>query len=501
MSKIKDLLGTISTIFRLGIGTSSVILKNLGGSLSFRNSNDSAFVDVACKNVISTGSITIQNAASSNQPVTINTYTVFGSEYGLRVPILQIDNGRMDFNPLYDNAEIRVNGADTTLGFYNITTNKFYLRVNSSGDLSVTRNLSAEGNIIASTGTTNPNNARLYVDGVADINGIVRLRSYTQATLPSASANPGAIAYVTDGSNPLAISNGTSWAFPGSGGGSSGVSSFNGRTGAVVPDAADYSSFYVETSDSRLTDARTPLAHNQSWSTITDTPTTLAGYGITDARSESVTVLEDHFLYASIVTNNPFGQLGLVFTTTGCTVYPISNSGTNHGVIAIDTGTVATNHGLFRTAPFAFRFGETAFSLTQIVQLTPPTAAQAFSVNVGFGDAIAGNGSIIDGARFFCNEANANWQCITTSNSISTGSTTVTSVPVSTNYVILRIDVNKAATQILYFINNVLVATHTTNIPVGSGRETGLNYSIRKTVGTTARSLNIDNVKIVIDPL
>ena len=35
--------------------------------------------------------------------------------------------------------------------------------------------------------------------------------------------------------------------------------------------------------DARLSDARTPLAHNQAWSTITSAPTTLAGYGITDA--------------------------------------------------------------------------------------------------------------------------------------------------------------------------------------------------------------------------
>ena len=37
--------------------------------------------------------------------------------------------------------------------------------------------------------------------------------------------------------------------------------------------------------DSRLSDARTPTAHNQAWSTITSTPTTLIGYGITDAQS------------------------------------------------------------------------------------------------------------------------------------------------------------------------------------------------------------------------
>lgn len=40
----------------------------------------------------------------------------------------------------------------------------------------------------------------------------------------------------------------------------------------------------AEGNDARLSDARTPLAHNQAWSTITSTPTTLSGYGITDAQ-------------------------------------------------------------------------------------------------------------------------------------------------------------------------------------------------------------------------
>jgi hypothetical protein len=39
----------------------------------------------------------------------------------------------------------------------------------------------------------------------------------------------------------------------------------------------------VYANDSRLSDARTPVAHNQAWSTITSTPTTRSGYGITDA--------------------------------------------------------------------------------------------------------------------------------------------------------------------------------------------------------------------------
>lgn len=47
----------------------------------------------------------------------------------------------------------------------------------------------------------------------------------------------------------------------------------------------------VASSDPRLTDARTPVAHNQAWSTITGTPTTVAGYGITDAALAPIATL------------------------------------------------------------------------------------------------------------------------------------------------------------------------------------------------------------------
>ena len=45
--------------------------------------------------------------------------------------------------------------------------------------------------------------------------------------------------------------------------------------------------------DSRLSDARTPTAHDQAWSTITSTPTSLSGYGITDAVGSSDARLTD----------------------------------------------------------------------------------------------------------------------------------------------------------------------------------------------------------------
>jgi hypothetical protein len=66
------------------------------------------------------------------------------------------------------------------------------------------------------------------------------------------------------------------------------VTSVAGRTGAVTLAVGDVANA-VATSDARLSDARTPLAHNQPWGSITETPTTLSGYGITDALSTTAT--------------------------------------------------------------------------------------------------------------------------------------------------------------------------------------------------------------------
>jgi hypothetical protein len=62
------------------------------------------------------------------------------------------------------------------------------------------------------------------------------------------------------------------------------VALFNGTTGKLLKQS---SAAPVLEGDSRLSDPRTPTAHNQAWSTITGTPTTLSGYGITNGFTEA----------------------------------------------------------------------------------------------------------------------------------------------------------------------------------------------------------------------
>ncbi len=113
---------------------------------------------------------------------------------------------------------------------------------------------------------------------------------------------------------------------------------------------------FCQGNDSRLSDARTPTAHNQAWSTITATPTTLSGYGITDAQP-----LDADLTSIAALTTAAYGRSQLtlvdaaadtaqlnVFTSTLKGLAPASGGGTSNflradGTWAAPGGGGATN--------------------------------------------------------------------------------------------------------------------------------------------------------------
>ena len=106
---------------------------------------------------------------------------------------------------------------------------------------------------------------------------------------------------------------------------------------------------YVLTSDSRLTDARTPLAHNQAWSTITGTPTTLAGYNITD--SYPLTGNPTGFITASSLS--PYAltsSLSVYLTTaTAASTYALQSTTISNGTGLTGGGSLAASRTLSLT--------------------------------------------------------------------------------------------------------------------------------------------------------
>lgn len=99
----------------------------------------------------------------------------------------------------------------------------------------------------------------------------------------------------------------------------SGVLSFNTRVGAVVPLVGDYSAFYPVLSGSY---ANPSWITSLAWSKITSTPTTLAGYGITDAYTKTASDAR----FAPIAINGTVTSITPGYGFTSST--PITSSGT-----------------------------------------------------------------------------------------------------------------------------------------------------------------------------
>lgn len=96
--------------------------------------------------------------------------------------------------------------------------------------------------------------------------------------------------------------------------------------------------------------------------------------------------------------------------------------------------------------------------------------------------------------RYVDNVNSGNFQCVTASG--GTRTTTNTSTAGSTgSYRPFRIEINSTATEVKFYINDALVATHTTNIPAFGLR---IFYAIQKTVGNAARYLYSDYYSTLI---
>ena len=103
-------------------------------------------------------------------------------------------------------------------------------------------------------------------------------------------------------------------------------------------------------------------SHNQAWSTITSTPTTLSGYGITDAassshthtqlhdRSHAITSSSDHTATAwrlfyseggGVITELTFGNSGQALISNGASAAPSWGSAGSNSASDLTTGTLS----------------------------------------------------------------------------------------------------------------------------------------------------------------
>jgi hypothetical protein len=194
---------------------------------------------------------------------------------------------------------------------------------------------------------------------------------------------------------------------------------------------------------------------------------------------------------------------GSIARITG--VYP--NRTNQQGVIQLATGTLTTGGASYRLGSVntpTFFVGTGAISYEVPINIETLSTLTNRFVNVfGFytGSSITTSNNLIsfiydEGGVFAFGGigASPNWKCVTGNGGTRTSTDSTVAVTASA-WTKLRIEINANATSIGFYINDTLVATHTTNIPATTTAMYFLN-GIQKTTGLTSVNMYADYLSL-----
>ena len=225
-----------------------------------------------------------------------------------------------------------------------------------------------------------------------------------------------------------------------------------------------------------------------------------------NSTTKDVVIFLDDFIYYSQATTTIFYITEAVGTASTCTFNNVNPTGNTVGEVQMTTGTTTTGAAQVSTTGNSFA---KQFNLAQgfvqadfFVQIpTLSTAAQEFIVTVGIGQQFSAGVTTEPGqAVYFQYNRTTSTNWIGASND-GAGTTTASgggSVAVGTGYTHLRLTVNAAASTCTFYVDGTNIGTTATHIPASS-TTLGLGAKIRKTAGSTSRSLNLDLWRLYIN--
>lgn len=176
---------------------------------------------------------------------------------------------------------------------------------------------------------------------------------------------------------------------------------------------------------------------------------------------------------------------------TGDSHTGLTHQDVNHpGILELATGASATGAAVRTLGGAAtgaqtsgFRLGGGRLIKEWLVRLdTLSTAVQEYTMSMLLTDLISGPTAFV--GFMYSRTTSVNWLGVTRSGGVTTS--TSTGIPVATGvWVKLRCEVNALATQVDFYVNDVLVASNTTNIPTTTNVAPRVN--VTSSVGTTSK--------------
>lgn len=195
------------------------------------------------------------------------------------------------------------------------------------------------------------------------------------------------------------------------------------------------------------------------------------------------------FLFDDFISNSTAGNIGWTTNVLSGGTIAITTSESNHsGIMRLSTGSSsATAHAVFHLGTASLYIGNGQITIETLIRIdTLSTSSERYIIRVGLGDTT--NTTFSNGIFFEYDESTSQyWRICSSASGSSTKTNTAVDVDVP-EWVKLKIVINAAGNSVQYFLNGSSVGTITTNIPT----TTSPRLQIVKSVGTTARTLDID---------
>lgn len=175
-----------------------------------------------------------------------------------------------------------------------------------------------------------------------------------------------------------------------------------------------------------------------------------------------------------------------------------NDSSARVGIVNCRTGTDTNGSAAIVSRVNALRFGGGRHRLrwdAYVPQLSD--GANAFTVRVGFINSSSGEPTNGVYFRYTHSVNGGEWQAVCRAAGVETVADT--NILVTAAWTYLEIEVNAAGTSAAFYLYGNLVATITTNIPIGSNL-TGLGLSNIKSAGTSNREFRVDMMAYSFEP-
>lgn len=210
-------------------------------------------------------------------------------------------------------------------------------------------------------------------------------------------------------------------------------------------------------------------------------------------------------IFDDFISVSNLGSLTWTATQTGTSAgATVVTSTTNHpGLLQMLLGTSTDSGSTWRNLSLlAFLAGGGAITFrSSVAWAVLSTALVEYAHMIGLGDTVSTTSVVpTDGIGFIYDRLTYGnfFAVFTVNNGASTitpldgtsGNPSCAVVAAANNN--LRYEVNAAGTQVDFYIEEVLVKSHTTNIPTSAGRECGPNFGGVKTKGSSSSSMNVD---------